>query len=263
MLPIIQLCHGWIVNSYAFFMSFAFAISFLLALRRARATGIDEDRVLTLLIGLFVGSLVGARACFVWEAWEYYARDPWQIPLIWRGGLSFYGGMAGGMGTAMFLAARLQLGIGRTMDLLTPYGALGHAIGRVGCLYHGCCYGRITSGPLGVVFTNGPADHLARHPTQAYECFALLALYLLTLSLRDNRVIERPGRLTGAYLVAYGILRFLLEELRDDMVGPVFAGLLRYQWVSLQVVAVGLAVAYLTGPSASETGVASTGMTSS
>ena len=239
MLPLIDLYPGWTVNAYAFFMSWAFAIAFLLAMRRAMRAGLDEDRVLTLLIGILVGSLAGARACFVWEAWEYFARDPLQIPLLWRGGLSFYGGLVGGVGAAVALAARQGMGVGATLDLLTPFLALGHAIGRLGCLYHGCCFGRITGGPLGVVFTNGPADHLARHPTQAYECVALVGLYLAMLALHDNRVITRPGRLTGCYLVAYGVLRFLLENLRDDMVGPVFGGLLRYQWVSVGVMVAG------------------------
>lgn len=66
----------------------------------------------------------------------------------------------------MVLARQLGLGAGVTLDLLTPFVALGHAIGRLGCLYHGCCFGRVTDGPLGVVFANGPADHLTRHPTQ-------------------------------------------------------------------------------------------------
>ena len=240
MIPLLPLAPGWLVNSYAFFMSAGFAVAFLLVLSRARRAGLDEDRALTLLISIFLSSLAGARAFFVWEAWPYFAARPIEIPLLWHGGLSFYGGLVFGVATAVIMARRLGASVRATLDLLTPALALGHAFGRLGCLYHGCCYGRVTSGPLGVVFANGPADHLARHPTQAYECVALVVLYLVTLHLTDRKGYSAAGRVTGFYLVAYAVLRFALENLRDDMVGPVFAGLFRYQWVSVGVLAAGV-----------------------
>lgn len=69
-----------------------------------------------------------------------------------------------------------------------------------------------------------------------------MVLFLTMLKLHDDKKITTPGRLTGCYLIAYGVLRFALENLRDDMVGPLAAGLLRYQWVSLAVMATGLVV---------------------
>lgn len=234
MMPVLKLFSGFVVHAYAFFMSAGFIAGSALAIARARRRGVDEDRLLTLLIAIWAGSLAGARAFFVWEAWPYYAAAPLEIPMVWRGGLSFYGGLLGGLAAVVLACRRTGLPLRDTLDLLVPSLAIGHALGRVGCLFHGCCYGQVTGGPFTMTF----ADGLPRHPTQGYELVALLVLWVA--SLRRATEPHRPGALAGEYLIAYATLRFALEGLRDDMVGPVFAGLLRYQWVSLVIALAGV-----------------------
>lgn len=241
MMPVLKL-GGIAVHAYALFMSLGFVAGSALALARARRARVDEDRLLSLLIAIWFGSLAGARASFVWEAWPYFAANPGEIPLVWRGGLSFYGGLAGGLAAVVAGCLRMRLPLARTLDLLVPSLAIGHALGRVGCLFHGCCYGQPATGPLAIAF----ADGLPRHPTQAYECVALLVLWVASL-LRARRP-HRGGELAGLYLIAYATLRFALEEVRDDMVGPAFAGLFRYQWVSLVIAVTGLGLTLVSAP---------------
>jgi phosphatidylglycerol:prolipoprotein diacylglycerol transferase len=233
MMPVLKLYSGFVVHAYAFFMSAGFIAGSALAIARARRRGVEEDKLLSLLIAIWIGSLAGARAFFVWEAWAYYAASPLEIPMVWRGGLSFYGGLVGGLAAVVYGCRRVGLPLRETLDLLVPSLAIGHALGRVGCLFHGCCFGQVAAGPFAVTF----ADGLPRHPTQGYELVALLVLWVA--SLRRATEPHRPGALAGEYLIAYATLRFALEGLRDDMVGPVFAGLLRYQWVSVVIAIAG------------------------
>lgn len=236
--PVLTVIPGVLaVHAYAFFMSAGFAAGSLLALRRARLIGLEEDRVLSLLIGIFLASLFGARAFFVWEAWAYYVPRMWEIPMIWRGGLSFYGGLIGGLLAVAAGSLRMGLPVCAMLDLMVPSVAIGHALGRVGCMFHGCCFGKMTDSPFGVAFSDG----LLRHPTQAYEGAALAVLFVLALIGQEwPRKARAEGALVGWYLTTYGAVRFGLELLRDDMVGPVFAGLLRYQWVSVVMMVLGL-----------------------
>ena len=113
------------------------------------------------------------------------------------------------------------------LDLFMPPLALAHAVGRIGCFLNGCCYGKPTALPWGVLF---PPDILYRHPTQLYEAAALAVIFLLL------KRIERRSPPAGTVLLAYGLLygawRFLVEFLRADN-PPVLAGLTLFQLASL------------------------------
>lgn len=96
---------------------------------------------------------------------------------------------------------------------MTPFIALGYAITRIGCFLNGCCYGKVTSLPWGLVY---PAiDNLPRHPTQLYASAAALFIFLLLRYLRKHKTFH--GFIFAYFLIQYGIYRFVVEFFRVSL----------------------------------------------
>ena len=224
-----------------FFMSLGFVLALYFAIERGleEIPGIDPRHPFNIAAIICVAGIAGSRIFFVAEAWDHYRVHLDEIPRFWEGGLSFYGGLAfaSAGGLAYVLATGLPLLV--ILDL-TRYIAYGHLVGRVGCLLEGCCYGKPTDGPFGLCLPTVAGDSLRRYPTQIFEFAGLVVLFTgLDLLARSPRRPPR-GSLFGLYLIGYGTLRLGLEALRDDMVGPTYAGLHRYQWASVLAIAAGV-----------------------
>ncbi len=169
------------------------------------------------LAGIF-GGLAGAK--LVW-AIEFSGNEPFSQLLFSRGGLSWFGGLAGGLLAGIWVVRRQRLQVVRILAAATPALAVGHAIGRVGCFLVGDDYGRPSNLPWAVAFPEGlPPTTVAVHPTQLYEALALIPIaIILTVWRRQGR----SDRLVlGRYLVLVGLLRFLIEFVRvnDQVIGP-------------------------------------------
>jgi phosphatidylglycerol:prolipoprotein diacylglycerol transferase len=149
----------------------------------------------------------------------------------------------------VLLIRRYKLPFGKVMDAFAPGVALGQAIGREGCFAAGCCWGKPTTLPWGVEFgelahriTGVPVDvHL--HPTQLYESFASALLFLFLYRLHRRK--RFTGEVIAAYAVLYGLIRFLIEFVRDDPRGDIFGltsltGLSTSQLISLFVIVGGI-----------------------
>ncbi len=183
-----------------------------------------------------VGGILGGRAFYVAANWDGYGQSPWEIIAVWHGGLIWYGGFIGGVvATALFMR-RHNFPFLRGVDQVIPFVALGHAIGRIGCFLNGCCYGKPTSSWCGVRFPGQPVPVV---PTQLFEAAGLAALYWWLRRLQTPERLRRPGTVFGAYLVAYGLLRAVIEFWRDQQ--PIgWFGLTWQQWISAGIAAVGV-----------------------
>ena len=149
-------------------------------------------------------------------------------------GLVFYGGLLGAI-PGVFLGARIcKTPAGQFIIPLLPLVPIGHAFGRVGCFLAGCCYGRPTNHPIGVVYTNPITDvptDVALLPVQLFEAAALLLIAGVLLFLAARRM--RPVILIGSYALMYGLCRFVLESFRYDAVRGIYWGLSTSQWISI------------------------------
>jgi len=156
-------------------------------------------------------AIIGARLAFVIINWEMFAhRSGWIILEVWRGGLTFHGGVILVLIGFAVYCYRSGLPLGKMLDLLAPPLALGYAIGRIGCFLNGCCYGHPTELPWGVVF---PAvDQVARHPTQLYAFLFSLLVFFILLYLR--RYSFSPGFVFTWLLVLHSAYRFVVEIFR-------------------------------------------------
>ena len=183
-----------------------------------------------LLLSLMVAGVVGSRIAYVIEHWEAeFAAAPSQIVRVDQGGLMFYGGLI--LALVVFFAWCLvrRERVLALADLLAAVVPLGHAFGRIGCFFYGCCYGRDSDAWCAVTFPAGsPSWHehgrrmVSVLPTQLFEAAALLALFAALMFLWRRRR-GRDGLIVGAYMVGYAAIRFAIEYLRGDpraAVGP-------------------------------------------
>ena len=199
-----------------------------------------EDLLFMGVMGAIIGGRLGY--CLFYKP-EYYAVHPLEVFAVWKGGMSFHGGMLGAI-AAMGLFARLR---GRRFwevtDLVAPCVPTGLAAGRMGNFINGELWGRAAdpSLPWAMIFPN--AGGIARHPSQLYQLLmeGLLLFVLLWLYARKPRGL---GQVSGAFLMGYGIFRFAAEYFRepDDFLGLLALNLSMGQWLCVPMIVVGAVI---------------------
>jgi phosphatidylglycerol:prolipoprotein diacylglycerol transferase len=246
--PILFEIGDWPVYTYGVLLAAAYLAALQLAVVRARRRGIDGNKVMDLGIYLIIAALVGAKVMLVAVDFRYFLTQPREILSLVRAGGVFYGGLIAALLVAFWLVRRYDFSLWTTADLFAPGIALGHVIGRFGCLLAGCCYGRPTDVPWAITFTNplaaanvGTPLGVPLHPTQLYDAGAeLLILAILLGTERRGRTFA--GRTFWLYVLLYGVSRFIIEFFRGDDRG-VIMGISTSQFVSL--IAVPFAIAML------------------
>jgi phosphatidylglycerol:prolipoprotein diacylglycerol transferase len=213
-------------------------------IRHGHGAGFQERDIDDLLVYGVFGVILGGRLGYVlFYKPHFYLENPGEILKIWTGGMSFHGGFIGVM-VAVALFCRLR---GRrwlsVMDLVAPIAPLGLAAGRIGNFINGELPGRITTVPWGMWFPQTDAQPVARHPSQLYE-FGLEGLALFAILWWFARKPRPAGAVSGAFLVGYGVFRFIVEFTRapDDFLGLLTFGMSMGQWLSLPMVVAGIAM---------------------
>jgi len=205
------------VRSYGLMLAAAFLFGTWLALRECRRRGLDEDKVVNVILAALVAGVLGARLLYVLEHVAEFRREWGSVLALWQGGLTLYGGVVAGTFAGLVAARRQGLPMWTVADALTPSFAIGTAFGRVGCFLNGCCYGRPTALPWGVHF---PSDSFAGlefgnaavHPSQLY--FALAGLGLFGITVAARRRLGVPGHLFWLFLMLFAVVRVPLDFTR-------------------------------------------------
>ncbi len=232
------------IKSYGLLLALSFLVGIWLSVRRGRRRGLSPDLVLDLCFAVLISSLIGVRLYFVLTHPGHF--HPWYRALyIWEGGLTLYGGIIAATATVWWLCRRRKVPFLRMADVMAPAVVLGIGITRIGCFLNGCCFGRPTQGPLGVVF---PPDCAAGWlcaregallPAQLFSSLGGFLAFALLLLLDRKR--DPDGTTFGRFLVFYGVARFAVDFSRwyePDMVPAL--GLSANQWISMALVAGGL-----------------------
>lgn len=247
--PILFEIGGWPVYSYGVLLAAAYLIGLQLGVVRARRAGVDPARIMDLGIYLIIAALVGAKLMLVAVDFDYFRQNPGELLSLVRAGGVFYGGLIAAVAVGLWLVRKYKLPVWSTADLMAPGIALGHVVGRFGCLMAGCCYGRPTDVPWALTFTDpaaaanvGTPLGIPLHPTQMYDAGAeLIILGLLLFTERKGR--RFAGRTFWAYLLLYGISRFVIEFYRGDINrGTIGGALSTSQFVSALLVPLSLAM---------------------
>lgn len=229
------------VYSYGVLLAAAYLFALYMAVRRARARGIDGDRVLDMGIYIIISALVGAKLLLLIVDFDVFRKNPAELWTLARSGGVFYGGLIVATAVGIWFARKHRLPMWRTADACAPAIALGHVVGRMGCLLAGCCWGRPTDLPWGITFSNlfaasnvGTPLHVALHPTQLYDAAAeLVILLLLTGTERKGKPFA--GRTFWLYMLLYAASRFSIEFFRGDPRGMMGG------FATSQLIALGLA----------------------
>ncbi len=180
--------------------------------RELRASGLPPDAVNGAIAGLLAG-LAGAKLLYVLE---HLGEDPFFSLLTSRGGLSWFGGLFGGIVAALVYFRWRRWPLIPIISAATPALAAGHALGRIGCFLVGDDYGRPTSLPWGIAFPQGlPPTDVPVHPTQLYEAGLLAILCWLLIRWRRAGVGDRA--VLGRYLLLTGVIRFGIEFVRINV----------------------------------------------
>lgn len=216
--------------------------------RRAVNAGFSPSTVLDFVFVCLVAGLAGGRLLHVaWEAPAYYLENLARVFDLLNGGYVYYGGLIlGVLAGCALLKRRGETNLASWFDFSAPLLSFGTAIGRVGCFFAGCCYGRACTLPWAVTVFDERGFWSLRHPTQIYELVWELGVLMILLGLeatelpRRPRVLQRSGAVFATWMVLHGAGRFLVEFYRDDFRGPSF-GLSISQWISLVLIAGGTA----------------------
>src|SRR4249920_1651232 len=152
--PILFEVAGWPVYSYGVLLAAAYLIALQLAVVRARRAGLDGARVMDLGIYLIIAALVGAKLMLIAVDFNYFRSQPAELLSLVRAGGVFYDGLIAAFVVGVWLIGRYRLPLWTTADMIAPGIALGHIIGRFGCLLAGCCYGRPTDVAWAITFTD-------------------------------------------------------------------------------------------------------------
>lgn len=235
------------IYSYGVLLAAAYLLGLGMAVRRAKAVGLDPTRIMDLGIWVIIAALVGAKALLFIVDFEHFTSSWQEFTTLLRSGGVFYGGLIAAIVVCIWQLRRHRLPLWSSGDLFAPGIALGYMVGRLGCLLAGCCYGRPTGVPWAITFTDPAANlnvgtplNVALHPTQLYESGAGLVIFV-TLLLLERRPGHFPGRTFWSFALLYGVLRFIIEFFRGDTSrGYVFNMLSTSQFISVFLVPLSL-----------------------
>jgi phosphatidylglycerol:prolipoprotein diacylglycerol transferase len=226
------------IYTYGVMLAAAYLGGLQLAIVRAKRAGLDATRMLDLGVYIVIAALVGAKLLLLFVNFNYFRNNPDEILVLARSGGVFYGGLITATLVAFWYIRRHKLPFWTTCDMFAPGIALGHVIGRVGCLMAGCCYGRQTNVPWAITFTDpfaaanvGTPLNVPLHPTQLYEAGAEL-LILIFLLVTEKKGRPFAGRTFWGYMFLYAVSRFIIEFYRADERG-VIMGLSTSQFISV------------------------------
>ena len=205
------------IFTYGLLVATGFLVAILLASSRAEKEGLDSQKVLDLCFYVMVSALLGARLLYVIVEYRYFLDSPLEIFKFWKGGLVFYGGLILGVLISLWYLKRNQMPMWKTADLLAPSIALGQSIGRWGCFFAGCCYGKKTDVAWGITFTDprslAPLE-ISLHPTQVYLSLNAVFIFIFLMWLSKRKVFD--GQILWSYGILYSIGRFAIEYFRGD-----------------------------------------------
>ena len=234
------------IPAYGTMMMLGLVIAGALGLKRVRRAGFRWEDALVLLMCGFAFALLGAAGLFIVVTYSWKEiLDMLRSGELFTGeriGLVFYGGLLGSIPGVLLGKGLTGAKLADYVPPMVPCIPLGHAFGRIGCLLAGCCYGIPVDGFPGIVYpvgTPGVPENARLFPVQALESLTLMVIF--GILMKSSKRLP-AGKITGLYLVLYAVCRFALEGLRYDSVRGSWGGLSTSQWISMGLLAAGMAL---------------------
>ena len=207
--PILFIIGPITIYSYGVMLALAVLVCTYFLSVDANRYHISKENAYDLVFWCMLWGIIGARIFYVFIEWSYFSGNLLEIPMLQKGGLAWQGGFLGGAWAGVWFARRKKISLRPLLDLAAPYIALGQSIGRIGCFFNGCCFGK----PVvwGIYF---PIHNARLYPTQLFETIGLFIIFLIL------KKVQAKPHLSGFIFVLYlwlaAIERFAVEFYRAD-----------------------------------------------
>ncbi|SPD73739.1 Prolipoprotein diacylglyceryl transferase [uncultured Desulfobacterium sp.] len=226
------------LHTYGLFVALGFFVGLMVAKKLGEPAGLSRDQVMDMGFIIILSAIIGSRVMYVLMNTSYYTRNPLDMFKIWQGGLVFSGGVLAVVLTMVWYIKRHGLSLGKIADLWAPAVAIGEAIGRIGCLMAGCCYGRPTGMPWGITFTDPHSLacplNVPLHPTQIYTSLSGIIIFITIMLLYVKRQFE--GQVFLWFLILHSTARLVIEQFRGDDRGVLLSsGMSMTQFVAILI----------------------------
>lgn len=232
---------GYPIASYGLCMMVGLCLAGFLSYRAGKPGGMRPEDMLIIGVSTLLCALAGGGLLYIFVT--YTPAELWNMlrsgDFSFIGGIVFYGGLIGGIAGGLLGIRLTKCPIGLATRSIIPFVPLGHAVGRIGCVMAGCCYGFEYDGPLALHYPNslsGLDPEQGYFPVQLLEGALNVGICILLLKLRKK--LRGNWSILFTYLGMYAVTRFCLEFLRGDTIRGRWGGLSTSQWVSLGLLAV-------------------------
>ena len=201
-----------------------------------------DDYITYIIIGIIIGGRLGYIGFY---NFNYYLNNILDIFKVWEGGMSFHGGLIGVILASLLFAKKNGQDSFFYMDLVALVAPIGIFFGRLANFINSELYGIPTDVPWAVIFIK--IDNLTRHPSQLYEAVLEgIILFLILFYFRKKNFLEKPGLISGLFLIFYSVFRFIVEFFRvpDEQIGYLIFNLSMGQIISLIFILFGIILFY-------------------
>ncbi|MEO0140401.1 MAG: prolipoprotein diacylglyceryl transferase [candidate division WOR-3 bacterium] len=217
MFPILLKLGSIEIRTYGVMLLLAFLFGIWWTGRELAKKGLQREKVWDLALWIMIAGVAGARLVYVWEHWAYFSKNMGEIIAVWHGGLTFYGGLLAVPAALVFFRIN-RWPFWQTADIIAPSLAAGIGIGRWGCFFNGCCYGKPTSLPWGISLPPGtefgqlfPGQRI--HPSPLYESLGEWILFFVLIFLVRKRA-PYPGFTFLFFVFFSALIRFFNDFTR-------------------------------------------------
>lgn len=220
MYPVLFEVFGIKVHSFGVLLVLAFFAGVWMARKRAPRYGLTPDDVNDVAFWALLAGILGARIAFILTELPHYIKNPQELLSLQFQGLTSFGGLIAGALAALLWARIRGKSIPALVDALAPPLLLAHAIGRIGCLLNGCCYGSECALPWAIQVPDAEGYY---HPAQVYDAAFNIAAMFLLLRIEARKALA-PGQVAALFFVLHGFARFVYEFWRagatSEYLGP-------------------------------------------
>lgn len=235
------------INGYGLMIAIGILAGIWLLTYRSKKRGYNDDKIFNMMLIAVFSGILGGKLLFIITEIKNISKNS-SIFKNLSAGFVVYGAIIGGILSVYLYCKKQKWNVLKVFDLVVPSLAIGQAFGRIGCFLAGCCYGKHTDCPIGVVFhesSYAPNDVLL-YPTQIMSSIFdfFMVLILLWYDNRRGKVNNKnkDGRTFALYLIMYSIGRSIIEVFRGDKERGFIGIFSTSQFISLFVIIVGIAI---------------------
>lgn len=227
------------IYTYGFMILLGVVSSYAYCYFNSKDYSLPKDFLADLYFGVLITGFLGARLLYIIVNFFDFLLNPLAY-IFTTAGFVFFGGFVSAIAFIYVFCNKKGVQFWTFLDLAAPASALAHAFGRIGCFFYGCCYGKVSDGPICVMFPElSPAGYHGHSviPTQLIEAGLLFILFTVLVFLRKR--LKASLLIPALYLILYSLIRFNVELLRGDPRG-IYLGLSTSQWFSLMALICGI-----------------------